>query len=105
MNFVPYSKIETENLGILLFTARCIAYIAALIFIIGCLLIIVNVVINLLPAAEINTDSGETYNASGGYGMALGGCVAIFTSLLVLGLSGIFAAIVNWDHRKSSVMQ
>lgn len=105
MNFVPYSKIETENLGILLFTARCIAYIAAFIFIIGCLLVIVNVVMSLLPAAEINMDTGEKYIASGGYGMALVGGVAIFTSLLVLGLSGIFAAIVNWDHRKSSVMQ
>lgn len=102
MKLIPYSTIETQNLRILLYVARSIAYIAAILFLLGCTMVIVYLVTQFMPTSAQETTDGVavSYSASSGYGTA--GLRVIVVSMLTYFLSAIFAVLVSWENARSS---
>lgn len=102
MNLLPYSKIETRNLRILLYSARFIALAAAAVFVLGIALIIFNIAMNLSAPLPLEDDGGLRVVVSHeSFGMAFGGIVAIFVCVLAFVFSGFCAAVVSWEHNLS----
>ena len=103
MNLLPYSKIETRNLRILLYSARFIALAAAAVFVLGVALIVFNIAMNLSAPLPLMDDSNEhmAFVSHEGFGMAFGGIVAILISVLGFVFSGFCAAVVSWEHKLS----
>lgn len=103
MNLLPYSKIETRNLRILLYLARFIALAAAAVFVFGVALIIFNIAINLSAPLPLEDDGSglRVVVSHEGFGMAFGGIVAMFISVLAFVFSGFCAAVVSWEHKLS----
>lgn len=103
MNLLPYSKIETRNLSILLYSARFIALAAAAVFVLGVALIVFNIVMNLSAPLPLEDDGSglRVVVTHESYGMAFGGVAAIFISVLAFVFSGFCAAVVSWEHKTS----
>lgn len=101
MTFIPFSTIKTQNLTLLLLTARAIAYLAAVLFGLGCLLILVNLIISVMPPAEVEVAGTKTLMQSNGFGMALGGAVVVAASLVTFAISGACAALVSWEYNRA----
>ena len=98
MRLLPYSNIKTQNLGILLFTARFAAIIGYALSALGSILILFNIAFILMPARPVTLEGTTLLVSHSGMGMALGGLIVIGVSLLVFFFSGLCAALVCWEQ-------
>ncbi len=102
MKLYPYSKLQTTNLKLLLFAARCLGFL-------GLVLIIFSIVVG---AFGVILDQPRTMNFGGINGtMSAPGTTlpsllfalwGIFTSIFVLAFSGLCAAVVSCEHKYTS---
>jgi len=99
MKLYPYSKLKSENLGILLFSARALA-------ILGVIMLLAGVVIALLGLSSGGTQdlgNGMTMTSPSMVGPGLIGLVwGITSGLILLAFSGICAAIVSCENKYTS---
>jgi len=89
MRLLPYSNIKTQNLGILLFTARFAAIMGYALLALGSILILFNIAFNLMPARSVTLEGTTLLVSQSGMGMAVGGLIVIGVSLLVFFFSGL----------------
>jgi hypothetical protein len=96
MKLYPYSKIKTEKLGILLFSARALAVIGMIMVLAGIFFSIVG----LFYSGPQAMGNGMTMRMPW---MAVSSIISlifgVFSGLVVLAFSGICAAIVSRDNK------
>jgi hypothetical protein len=100
MKLYPYSKLKSENLGILLFSARALA-------ILGVIMLLAGVVIALLGLSSgggtQDLGNGMTMTTPSMVGPGIIGLVwGVTSGFILLAFSGICAAIVSCENKYTS---